>query len=192
MNFYKRFPADYGRKTARLTLAQHGAYTLLLDEIYSTEAGLPADMDSLYRICRAMNKPEQEAVRVVVDAHFPVHTDGLRWNPRAVLEIELMHKEQEKARAFWRSIPQERRTEMSARRRAAELNAVPAWLTGSDLAEISIIYQAARQMTLATGVPHEVDHIIPLQGKTVQGLHVPWNLRVVTATANRAKGVCHG
>lgn len=87
MNFYKRFPADYGRKTARLTLAQHGAYTLLLDEVYSTEAPLPAAFDDLYRICRAMSKQEQEAVRVVAELFFPVCPDGLRRNPRATEEI---------------------------------------------------------------------------------------------------------
>lgn len=87
MNFYKRYPADYGRKTARLTLAQHGAYTLLLDEIYSTEAALPASFDDLYRICRAMSKPEQEAVRVVAEQFFPVGADGLRRNRRATEEI---------------------------------------------------------------------------------------------------------
>lgn len=87
MNFYKRFPADYGRKTARLTLAQHGAYTLLLDEVYSTEAPLPAAFDELYRICRAMSKQEQEAVRTVAELFFPICSDGMRRNPRATEEI---------------------------------------------------------------------------------------------------------
>lgn len=87
MNFYKRYPADYGKKTARLTLAQHGAYTLLLDEFYLTEAPLPADMVELYRICRAMRAPEQEAVRVVAERFFPIAEDGLRHNKRAAEEL---------------------------------------------------------------------------------------------------------
>jgi uncharacterized protein YdaU (DUF1376 family) len=87
VNFYKRYPADYGKKTARLTLAQHGAYTLLLDEIYSSESGLPADYEELHRICRAMNKGEQEAVRVVADKFFPIGEDGLRHNNRATEEL---------------------------------------------------------------------------------------------------------
>lgn len=89
MNFYKRFMADYISKTSRLTLAEHGAYTLLLDESYATEKGLPADLDSLYRICRAMTKPEQAAVRTVATAFFPIDSDGLRHNARARHEIEL-------------------------------------------------------------------------------------------------------
>lgn len=87
MNFYKRYPADYGRKTARLTLAQHGAYALLLDELYTTELPLPAELDELFRICRAMNKSEQDAVRVVAEKHFPIGEDGLRHNRRATVEL---------------------------------------------------------------------------------------------------------
>lgn len=87
MNFYKRFMADYARKTARLTLAQHGAYTLLLDELYTTEKPLPAELDELYRVCRAMTATEREAVKVVAEQFFPVLSDGLRHNPRATQEL---------------------------------------------------------------------------------------------------------
>lgn len=87
MNFYKRYPADYGRKTARLTLAQHGAYTLLLDELYATEQPLPADVSELYRVCRAMSKAEQDAVRSVAEQFFPIGDDGMRHNRRATTEL---------------------------------------------------------------------------------------------------------
>lgn len=99
MNYYKRFMADYAKKTARLTLAQHGAYTLLLDEIYITEDGLPADLGELYRVCRAMSKDEQAAVRFVADKFFPIHPDGLRHNPRAMEELTEAAPKMEAARA---------------------------------------------------------------------------------------------
>ena len=98
MNFYKRFMSDYARKTARLTLAQHGAYTLLLDEVYTTEQPLPGDVNELYRICRAMTKDEQSAVRIVADLYFPVSEDGVRHNPRASVELTLAAPAMEAAR----------------------------------------------------------------------------------------------
>jgi uncharacterized protein YdaU (DUF1376 family) len=87
VNFYKRYMADYAQKTARLSLAEHGAYTLLLDELYSTEKPLPADHSSLFRICRAMDKTEQAAVKSVADKYFPIDVNGTRSNPRALAEI---------------------------------------------------------------------------------------------------------
>lgn len=89
MNFYKRYMADYARKTSRLTLAQHGAYTLLLDEIYSTEQPLSSDVQELYRVCRAMTRDEQAAVRFVADTYFPISENGSRYNPRASIEMNL-------------------------------------------------------------------------------------------------------
>jgi uncharacterized protein YdaU (DUF1376 family) len=87
VNFWKRYPADYLRKTARLTLAQHGAYTLLLDELYTTEAPLPTDDAELFRICRAMNKAEQGAVRFVVERFFVIGAGGGLENGRASEEL---------------------------------------------------------------------------------------------------------
>lgn len=88
MNYYRRYMADYNSKTAALSMAEHGAYTLLLDHYYSTEVPLPASLDALYRLCRAMTKPEQQAVKSVAEAFFPVSGDGLRHNLRADGEIE--------------------------------------------------------------------------------------------------------
>lgn len=66
----------------------------------------------------------------------------------------------------------------TARHRASKLRATPAW---ADLSKITEIY---------TGCPEgmEVDHIIPLQGKDVCGLHVHYNLQYLSPSANRSKG----
>jgi len=78
---------DYGRDTAHLSLAEHGAYALLLDHYYSTEMPLPADLVALNRLCRAFDKAEQRAVASVADMFFPIGPDGLRHNIRADREI---------------------------------------------------------------------------------------------------------
>lgn len=98
MNFYSRFPGDYSRDTAHLSLAEHGAYALLLDTYYSTEKPLPDDIDSLCRLCRAMTKDERVAVKSVVRQFFPHGDDGLRHNMRADKEISSALKRIETAR----------------------------------------------------------------------------------------------
>lgn len=75
----------------------------------------------------------------------------------------------------------------TAKRHAAKLQATPKWLTKSDYAMIEAFYVEARELTQATGIQYHVDHIIPLQGEGVRGLHVPWNLQVITAEENLRK-----
>jgi len=74
-----------------------------------------------------------------------------------------------------------------AKRRAAKIQQTPSWLTKEHLDQILEFYKKAQRLSEETGIKHSVDHIIPLQGKTVRGLHVPWNLQVITLTENISK-----
>jgi 5-methylcytosine-specific restriction endonuclease McrA len=65
--------------------------------------------------------------------------------------------------------------------------ASPSWLTTEMTTQIRDVYKESRRLTDSTGIPHEVDHIVPLKGETVCGLHVPWNLRVITKEENIRK-----
>jgi hypothetical protein len=71
---------------------------------------------------------------------------------------------------------------------AIELNAVPAWLTAEHKRHIECIYAIADFLTRKIGTNYEVDHYYPLNGDQSCGLHVPWNLRVITQVANKIKG----
>jgi 5-methylcytosine-specific restriction endonuclease McrA len=75
-----------------------------------------------------------------------------------------------------------------AKRRAKKLKATPPWLTEEQWKQIQEHYNEAARLTNETGIVHEVDHIEPLQGKEVSGLHVPWNLQVLTKKSNQSKG----
>ncbi len=75
----------------------------------------------------------------------------------------------------------------TARRYAAKTKATPAWLTADDHWLIAEAYDLAKIREKLFGFRWEVDHIIPLRGGRVSGLHVPWNLRVIPLTENRRK-----
>ena len=78
------------------------------------------------------------------------------------------------------------RADTKARRRKHR-EATPPWLNQKQKGEIRQLYQMAITMTKTTGEQYVVDHIIPLRGDSVCGLHVPWNLRVVTREENLKK-----
>jgi|ERR1700722_1990921 len=68
---------------------------------------------------------------------------------------------------------------------ADRLQRTPPW---ADLKAIRKIYDTSTWITKATGLEHHVDHIIPMRGKLVSGLHVAENLRVLPGPENLAKG----
>jgi len=72
-------------------------------------------------------------------------------------------------------------------RRRRFQQATPKWLTAEDKAEIRATYRLALEMSRRTGTPYVVDHILPLHGAEVCGLHVPENLTVITREENLKK-----
>ena len=78
-----------------------------------------------------------------------------------------------------------------AKRRARKLQATPPWLTKEHLAQIDYLYWLSNDLQITSGQKYHVDHIVPLQGKKVCGLHVPWNLQILPAKNNLSKGNKH-
>ena len=75
----------------------------------------------------------------------------------------------------------------SVKRRVSEILATPNWLSSNEIDSIKLIYLKRDFINEVTGISHEVDHIYPIQGKDSCGLHVPWNLQIITAKENRSK-----
>lgn len=78
--------------------------------------------------------------------------------------------------------------EYTRTRQAKLLQRTPPWLSESQKAELQDFYWLAKDLTAVSGQTYHVDHIVPLQGKNVCGLHVPWNLQVLPADINLSKG----
>lgn len=74
-----------------------------------------------------------------------------------------------------------------AKRKAAKKLRTPLWLTDIHYERIENEYKLASLLTKLTGEPWHVDHVIPLQGKTVSGFHVPWNLKAIRGSENCSK-----
>lgn len=93
---------------------------------------------------------------------------------------------QKRTRQYYRNNPG-LESELSMKKHTAKLKASPRWVTKEMRNEIKALYVQARQLEKLDGIKRHVDHIIPLQGKTVCGLHVPWNLQILTASENCRK-----
>lgn len=79
------------------------------------------------------------------------------------------------------TVAQAKMNASSSEWRAMKLQAMPNWLTAEQVSDIAAVYAAAKVAGL------HVDHIVPLRGKTVWGLHVPWNLQLLTRSENCRK-----
>jgi hypothetical protein len=75
----------------------------------------------------------------------------------------------------------------TARRRSLKRNATPPWLDNISKAQIKWYYDAAAMMEKTSGIKQNVDHIHPINGENFTGLHVPWNLRVISSDENVLK-----
>lgn len=88
----------------------------------------------------------------------------------------------------WKKANRARCTALQMKREACKLQRTPKWLTKTHYNQIQIFYDAAFKLTKEFGTKMDVDHIIPLQGRIVSGLHVPWNLQVLPHMDNMKKG----
>lgn len=84
----------------------------------------------------------------------------------------------------WQNNNRDIRAAIQIKRHASKLKRTPQW---ADEGKIREVYMEAKRLTEQTGIRHVVDHYYPLQGRTVSGLHVHQNLRVITQSENCRK-----
>lgn len=89
--------------------------------------------------------------------------------------------------ALWRAQNRHKQAVYSSKKRSELLLRTPKWLTDQALEKIEEYYYTAHMLGMHTGEHYHVDHIVPLRGKLVSGLHVPWNLQLLTKADNQRK-----
>jgi hypothetical protein len=92
------------------------------------------------------------------------------------------------ATARWKRQNPHATASYNAKRKAAKLQATPVWADASKMEEF---YWIAKELTLATGIAHHVDHIVPLISDVVCGLHNQFNLQILPASENMRKRNLH-
>jgi len=90
-------------------------------------------------------------------------------------------------RKKWAEANPESVREHVKQRRRMNKKATPAWLTSEQKAEMKQMYLDAVVASRITGIRYVVDHIYPIQGEFVCGLHVPGNLQIITLKENSIK-----
>jgi len=75
----------------------------------------------------------------------------------------------------------------NGKRRAIKINRTPPWLLEEHFKQIAEFYKMAQELEKIFPWKQHVDHVVPLQGESVSGLHVPWNLQILSEKENLEK-----
>lgn len=157
-----------------------------LEKEFSAFAKCSKHKDGLQHHCKVCNKEYRERNKDKLQSYMKNY----------YLENEDTLKQ--KAREY----PKDKKAEIDKRRfinnpglrafkssveRAIKRQALPKWLTEDQKQQIKQFYWLSQDLKCVTGEEYHVDHIIPLRGENICGLHVPWNLQVLPADVNIAK-----
>lgn len=155
--------------------------------------------DGLNTFCIACHKADNNARKRIKRADPEFKSQELAWKrlyrertveQRAAYMSEWRRQNADKLSTYgkeYRSKNKERCNYLCQLRKISLMQRTPPWLTEDDLWIIEQAYELASLRTKMLGFQWHVDHIIPLRGKNVSGLHVPSNLQVIPATENQKK-----
>lgn len=135
-------------------------------------------------VCKTCSKDLATEQRVKNPASYLAAAERYRKSENGAAYKADWEEKNKERRAAWRAEYMPRKLTLNRERVMLKSEATPSW---ANKVEVRKIYVEAKTLTKSTGVQHDVDHIIPLKGRNVCGLHVESNLRVITADENRRK-----
>ena len=139
-------------------------------------------LDGLATQCKSCNKVYEKKYREKHrEKRLLEHKEWRKNNPGAYSACQKK----------WRDANREITSYFNQKYRAQKKKAMPKWLDEKQISEIRDFYWLSKDLTAVSGQEYHVDHIIPLNGEGVCGLHVPWNLQVLPADINLKKSNSH-
>lgn len=158
-----------------------------------------ADMKAYAKAYRIANKAKikayketrQESHRLYMQEYYTANKEQMLIDNKEYYQNHKLAKQEyaRKQGRIYRANNPAKQVAKMAKYRATKLQRTPAWLTKAQWAEIEEFYILTKELQWLSDHtdPLEVDHIVPLKGKTVSGLHVPWNLQILTRSFNARK-----
>ena len=133
-----------------------------------------AEKAKVYRKNKELTEAQKERAR---KASAEWRKQNPEWNKRIKQE--------------WAVLNRDKRNAAGKRYEQRKNKRTPSWLTEEHHKEIHTFYWLAQDLKKVTGSTYHVDHIVPLNGKHVCGLHVPWNLQILPEDLNLSKGAVY-
>ena len=142
--------------------------------------------DNLQRKTKNRTNPEFKAAELAYKKEYRERTV----EERAVYMAQWREENRERINQYGREYRKQRKAHynfLCQQRKIDLMNRTPLWLTDEDKWLMEQAYELAGLRQQATKIEWHVDHIVPLRGQTVSGLHVPFNLRVIPRAENQRK-----
>lgn len=154
-------------------------------------------MDRLCQNCGATLAPTKRSHAVFCDVKCKKQAE----HKRRIADPEKREKNRQRSKRWRESNPEKAKEKVSlwisnnpekvarvkARYRNNKIRSTPIWLTPEQLKSMESLYALCRRFEQLMPARYHVDHIVPLNGRNVCGLNVPWNLQVLEATSNIRK-----